>query len=216
MKADKKTHKRKGAGCRWLILPGLFLFSASYAQLTDSTVYHQVKNDPRILGIHYAQVLFKNGKVKKEGWEFTKENNRTDGKYWGVQYEKYPVIIFRVGEWKEYRKNGKLKLVENIPLKNDSIRHEKHYNRKGEFVYEFYFSGKEELDYKLTGKSKRRKLKTFRKKEYRKGKIYLEESYKNGKKDGVWKEYNKDGGLEYTTEYMEGKKVKRTSANAKF
>lgn len=192
----------------------LTLFSFAHAQI-DSTIYHQVKNDKRVLAIQYAQVLFKNGKVKEEGWEYKKENNRTDGKYWGEQYDKFPMIIFRVGEWKEYNKNGKLKVQEYIPLEEDSMRIEKHFNRKGELVYEFYFLGKEEVDYKLTDKSKKRKLKNYRKKEYRDGKLWLEEGYKNGKKDGVWKEYIKEGQT-MITEYNEGKKMKRIKMNAEF
>lgn len=191
-----------------------FITLAACAQI-DSAVYHQIKNDKRILGIHYAQVLFKNGKVKEEGWEYKKENNRTDGKHWGEQYDKFPVIIFRVGVWKEYYKNGNLKMLGNIPLEEDSTRNEKHFNRKGELVYEFYFSGKEEKDYKLTEKGRRRKLKNYKKKEYRKGKLWLEEGYRNGKKDGEWKEYIKEGQT-IITEYNEGKKVKRTKSSARF
>lgn len=180
----------------------------SFAQVIDSAIYYQLINNKRVLGIHYAQILFKNGSVKEEGWEYSRENNRTDGKYWGVQYDKFPIIIFRVGEWKEYYKNGNLKVLETIPMHEDSTRIEKHFNRKGELVYEFYFSGKEERDYKLTDRGKRRKLKNYKKKEYRKGKLWLEESYKNGKKDGVWKEYIKEGHT-MVLEYKDGKRIRK-------
>lgn len=198
-------------------LSQILIFTARLAcAQIDSTVYHEIKNDKRILGIHYAQILFKNGKVKEEGWEYKKENNRTDGKYWGEQYDKFPVIIFRVGNWKEYYKNGNLKVLENIPLEEDSTRNEKHFNRKGELIYEFDFSGKEEKDYKLTEKGRKRKLKNYKKREYRKGKLWLEEGYRNGKKDGVWKEYIKEGQV-IVTEYELGKRLRRTkSSSARF
>ena len=189
--------------------------ACAFSQQIDSSIYKEIQKDKRILGIHYTQILYKNGKVKEEGWEYKKENNRTNGKYWGEQYDKFPMIVFKVGEWKEYYKNGKLKVLNNIPLIEDSLRNEKHFTRKGELVYEFYFSGKEELEYKLTEKGKKRKLKNYKKYEYRKGKLWLEESYKNGKKDGLWKEYIKEGQV-IMIEYAEGKKVKKTKAAARF
>ncbi len=191
-------------------------FSICLAQQIDSTIYFQIKNDKRILGIHYAQVLYKNENVKEEGWEYKKENNRTDGKYWGKQYDKFPVLLYRVGEWKHYYKNGKLKLLDNIPMEDDSLRKEKHYNKKGELKYEFSFTAMDELSYRLTEKGKRRKLKNFSKKEYRNGKLWLVESYANGRKNGVWKEYDKNQEFETTIEYRDGKKIKRIKERAKY
>lgn len=196
-----------------IVLVMIYFFSNAQP---DSAIYHQIKKDKRNFDIQYARVFFKNGQVKEEGWEYKKENNRTGGKYWGVQYDEFPIILYRVGEWKEYYQNGKLKVWENIPLdENAGIRNEKHFNSNGELIYEFYFSNAEERDYKLSENGKRRKLKTYKRYEYRNDKLWLEEAYKNGKRDGVWKEYINDGPM-ITKKYDEGKKVKAIKDRAKF
>jgi antitoxin component YwqK of YwqJK toxin-antitoxin module len=187
----------------------LFLFVYGNAQILkiDSTVYHRLEDDSTVISMYYVQNLYKNGKIKGEGWLVKKQNDKKSGEYWANQVEEFPFVVYKVGTWKEYYPNGNIKSRMSIPIDDDSIRTEKHYDKNGKIVYEFIFPDSEELNKELNEEWTTEKLENFQKNFYKDEKLIIESYYKDGQKEGFWRYYENEA-LVKIEEYKSGKLIK--------
>ena len=59
-------------------------------------------NDSAVIELGYVQMLYASSKVKAERWMLKKEDVDPVRQQWGEQYGRLPIIISKIGLWKEH------------------------------------------------------------------------------------------------------------------
>ncbi|PCJ89852.1 MAG: hypothetical protein COA57_00620 [Flavobacteriales bacterium] len=179
---------------------------SSSAQI-DSAIYMKFASDPSVIYTGYVKTLYKNAHTKGEGWMIKQLDDDFEQVMKDKGTDQVSVIVYKVGEWKEYYKNGKIKRKMYIPFEVGQKRTEMNYNRKGMPIYEFTFEQSEEFRGKVKKKWGKKKLQTFSKKWYKHGKVWHEGAFVDSKKDGSWNFYRKNETLKESIFYVDGKKT---------
>lgn len=187
----------------------LLLFSQSFAQENDSSIYKHFIKLKNVIDVKYTRDYFPKGQLKAEGW-LVIEKPSSESEIVNVEnYDKYSVLEWKYGVWKRYFKSGNIAGIDSMGNLPNSESHQYDYNEKGCLTKIVYVKEKDSIkietglfsDYSL----RNAEWITF---------IYFdcdgilkEESFSPANvKNGMWKWY-KNGKLINTKEYKDNKLV---------
>ncbi|WP_160164114.1 toxin-antitoxin system YwqK family antitoxin [Nafulsella turpanensis] len=91
----------------------------------------QLKDNPKVLSIEYDEEFYPNGKIKSKGYYFMSRFYPFTSDIEGVD-----TVLYSVGEWKHYFKNGIVKEFNYFPVFEDSaFVYSWTFNKKGKKVW---------------------------------------------------------------------------------
>lgn len=188
----------------------LLLFTQSFAQENDSSIYKHFINLENVVDVKYARDYFPKGQLKAEGW-LVCEKPSSESEIVNVEnHDKYSVLEWKYGVWKRYHKSGKLAGIDSMGYNAKAESHHYDYNEKGCLTKIVFVKEKDSIKIE-TGMFSEYSLRNTERitfKYYDCDGILKEESFSpENVKNGTWKWY-KNGKLFKTKEYKDGKLLK--------
>lgn len=187
----------------------LLLFSQSFAQENDSSIYKHFIKLKNVIDVKYARDYFPKGQLKAEGW-LVLEKPSSESDIVNVEnYDKYSVLEWKYGVWKRYFKSGNIAGIDSMGNHPNSESHQYDYNEKGCLTKIVYVKEKDSIkietgllsDYSL------RNTEWITLKYYDCDGLLKEENFSPANvKNGMWKWY-KNGKLINTKKYKDNKLV---------
>ena len=190
-----------------------FITISVHGQKIDSTIYFQLRKTDPYSTTYYYRRFYNNGFIALEGWY--KIEKRDYIKYYnsGSDFNKYDLVVSKYGKWIYCYPNGKIREIENIPInKETDTTIDTHFDSYGDTLSEFFCVIKFPQPLAKSGNfhdhsGNVSRTKYFRFKNYIGGKLRRTYLFINGKRDGEWYKYNKNGVIIKKTIYSNGKKI---------